>query len=705
MRNRVVNLKSVRGQVRFSPESYNAAERRLRVRFYSGAAVLRQGFWDDEPYELAFSLDPEHVRLNRFNNGANILDNHTRYGSVQDTVLGTVEKAWVASDGGYADVRFSARDSLAPLLQDIEDGILRNFSMGAAIYKAKDVTQKGDKLRKVLAIDWEPLELSLVGVPADPGAQALGHTETYQCLFIGASAPQEDRMKIKVRLLATGEILEILEQDFDNALHAKLTEAEVQFLATLAAGGTAAAAPAATPAGGTVVPMRREPATEARARVDAMLAEEEAYAAEVTRLGQHYGRDKHWIQAHISLGLSVDEVRRRASEARASEAPRILPPSGAGGSYGHVQMGEDRESLPWHRDRMSEALAARAMGGACPEAASQYARHSFAELAFELLTRRGELRGRVPLNPRHDGQELITLGLNTTSDFALLLGNSLNKSLLEMYQLASPTFRRLAKQKNFRDFRSHKFLRAGDFPVPLQVGENGEYLRGTFGENQEQVTLVKYGRILGLSLEALVNDDMGAFNDLATMAGRRAADFENATFFAICILAGSGLGPNLSDTVAVYNAAHGNIAATGALSLTVLSSIREKMMLQTTIDGLKMNVVPSLLLVPPASLTLAEQLLLPGSGFTGGSTTVADINPFAGRLTPISDANISGTRVYGFADPNANPQYIYGGLEGQTGPRTEVRNGFEIDGVEFKLALYFGCGAIDYRFGVTAAGA
>ena len=116
-------------------------------------------------------------------------------------------------------------------------------------------------------------------------------------------------------------------------------------------------------------------------------------------------------------------------------------------------------------------------------------------------------------------------------------------------------------------------------------------------------------------------------------------------------------------------------------------------------DGLKLNIPAEILLVSPASLTLAEQLVAPLQ-----SEAFSNVNPFAGRLTPLGDANLTGTRFYLLASPNRLANYIYGHLGTASGPRTEIRSGFEVDGVEMKLSLDFAVGAIDSRGGVTDAG-
>jgi hypothetical protein len=346
---------------------------------------------------------------------------------------------------------------------------------------------------------------------------------------------------------------------------------------------------------------------------------------------------------------------------------------------------------------MAEALSARAMRKEPTGAGRRYYGESLVDLAYEMLRPTGHVRG---LDPRHHGRRILDVALaHGTSDFPLLLGNVLNKMLLPSYESAQPTFRLIAARKQINDFRAQRFLRAGDFPLPLAVGENGEITQGTIGENQETVTALSYGRIFSISRMALVNDDLSAFDQIATSAANRVSDFHNATFFSTCITVGSGLGPTLSDSVVLYNATHANIAATGVLSLTTLGSAREKMMAQTSLNGLKLNILPAFLVVSPASLTLAEQQVA-----TIAPALTSSVNPFAGKLTAVGDANLTGTRFYVIADPARLAQYVYGYI-GEVPLRFEVRAGWEVEGIQAKVVTDFACGAIEYRAGVTGAGA
>lgn len=147
--------------------------RTATLTWYTGAAVRR---YDARgPYEMRFSMEPGAVRLARLASGSAPLLNAHRKDTVAD-VIGVVAKAWIEGNAGKAVVRFSNREDVTPIWRDVEDGILRNASMGVAIHAVEDVTPKGAAMRQVLVTDWEPEEISIVPAGADPGAGFRGTT-------------------------------------------------------------------------------------------------------------------------------------------------------------------------------------------------------------------------------------------------------------------------------------------------------------------------------------------------------------------------------------------------------------------------------------------------------------------------------------------------------------------------------------------------
>lgn len=656
------------------PSSFDADARTVEMRWYSGGAVLRNSFFDG-PYMLQFSMDPKDVRLERFQSGRAVLKAGHSMSDDVDAVLGVIEEASIGKDGGRARIRFSQRESVTPVLQDIRDGILRNVSMEAIPYRLEEITEKGDDIPTLLATDWEPLAVALVSTGADAQAQLLSGEEDFPCTVnLSAEAVADAQMEgktMRVRLLSTNEIVEIKDDEYDEELHSQdLTVPEAD--------------PPPTP---------KEPYDRIEDRKLQFIKEaDNKRAARIRELMLHFELDEFWAKRHINLNSTIEAAVADARKIVAERAPDI---------DGRLSFGNDYDSIGWRVDRMSEALAFRAMtargaSAECPEPAKRYERYSIAECAFDVLDALGTTRGRA-LDPLRAPFDVIKLAMGTT-DFPGLLANVLNKTLMPMYMQAMPTYRQIAQQRQFRDYRPHRFVRKGDFPLTQLVGEGGEVTEGAMGEGSETVTALKYGRILNILWEVLVNDDVGAFQDFGGMVASRIVDRENALFYQTCITAASGLGPNLADGVAVHNSAHNNVNSAGALSNDRLNEAFGLMAEQTSIDGLKLNVPPAFVLTSATSHVLARTLLTQIY-----PTQASEVNPFSGILQAIYDANLSDERYYVIAAPSALPNYIYGTVDGQ-GPRFEVRQGFEIEGVQVKAVHDFGCGAIDYRGSVTGAG-
>ena len=149
--------------------------------------MRRMDLWTDKRYDEALSLDPRHVDLSRLNSGAPLLNAHGAFDLAN--VIGVVERAWIArSEGAYegrATVRFSARDDVEPLWQDVRAGIIRNVSVGYTV-RAYEVIEQDGQVPVWRAIDWQPVELSAVPVGADGGAGFRQSQGLTPCRLIGA---------------------------------------------------------------------------------------------------------------------------------------------------------------------------------------------------------------------------------------------------------------------------------------------------------------------------------------------------------------------------------------------------------------------------------------------------------------------------------------------------------------------------------------
>jgi ATP-dependent protease ClpP protease subunit len=347
-----------------------------------------------------------------------------------------------------------------------------------------------------------------------------------------------------------------------------------------------------------------------------------------------------------------------------------------------------RDEVETRRQGMQQAMIAQ-VSRAAPQsdAARPFMDLSLVEMAAICADYKG------PIRNAGDRTRVFEMAAgHSRSDFTGIFENALNKMLLDRYEAQQPTYRRLAKKKNFKDFRPHPMVRAGDFPKPQAIGENGEIKFGTFGEKRETAVLSSYAVGLRFSRQMMIDDDLDAINDVIVDYGTRVADFEEELFYTFMATATLA-----SDGVAVWSTAATrlNLAASGtAITVAALGAGRAAMQKQTSIDGVKLNIQPKILLVGPDKLTEAEQLV--------ASITANDsvkVNPFSAKLDIVSTAQITGNKWYLFADPNRSGGacFVYGYLDGAEAPRIRTEEPFGQQGMAMTLEMDFGLGGTDFR--------
>jgi hypothetical protein len=143
-------------------------KRKRDVLFYSGAKVERVDMWSGDAYDLSFSMDGGDLTQLA---GKPVLDGHQQ--EEVEYVLGVVENPRRTRRGYEATLRFSDREDVAPVWQDIEDGILTSVSMGVQIVEMTQAPDSTVKRPHLLASKWKPFEISIVPIGADPGAKFL----------------------------------------------------------------------------------------------------------------------------------------------------------------------------------------------------------------------------------------------------------------------------------------------------------------------------------------------------------------------------------------------------------------------------------------------------------------------------------------------------------------------------------------------------
>lgn len=643
---------SLRAAVR--PGSVDIDARTVELTWTTGAKGRRWS-WDVGSYMEELDVSDGAVRLDRLNNGAPLLDTHNQY--QLSAVLAVVERAWLEGGEGHALVRFSKREDADVVFKDVVDGILRNISVGYAVHRYEVVEEEDDKLPTYRAVDWEPLELSLVPIGFDDGAKVRSAKTPAEYEGQRFSTIFEVRSAVEP-IVEPAAVPTIQEED-------AMTEEEKR-------------------------------AAEETLRREAAEAERKRSLNIRTMARKVQLDDEAFVDDLIERGVSVSDASialiDKVAEKQAKDQPntRSSQPTVVTG-------GLDVTVLNAKRSAMQNALLHRCdVSVKLEEAGREFRGMRLVDMAREFVEMAGgNARGMTPQELARaalgcDRQAVRAAGMHSTSDFPLLLGSTVNRTLRDAYTNAPQTWRPLGRQTTVPDFRAVTRAALGDIAALEQVKEHGEYKYGTLSEDGAPIKVAKFGKIIAITWETIVNDDLGALTRIPAALGNAAAATESNVVWAL--LLGN---PNFTDGSPFFDATHGNVAGSGgAINTTTLAAARAAMRKQKSKAGEFLNLAPEFLVVGPDKELEAYQFT--SSNYVPAKN--ADINDVRNAsLTVIVDARITGNQWYLYAAPGAVDTFEYAYLEGEQGVFTETREGFEVDGMEIKARLVFGAGWIDYR--------
>jgi hypothetical protein len=399
--------------------------------------------------------------------------------------------------------------------------------------------------------------------------------------------------------------------------------------------------------------------------------------AQIRTIGQRAGIATEFIDSLIDRSATLEQARSAMFDELTRRHVHIP-------AYQIGASGDDPGVIV---ARMQAALAHRlGAPGELPAEAVQYRAMGLHDMARSLLAARGERVLSMPV------EEMLQRAI-TTSDLPTLLQGTGQRTLMAAYQPAlSPLFR-LARQSTANDFRTKTLVRLGELELLAKVAEHGEVTHGGVAEAAESYAMATYAKMFSLSRQAIINDDLGAFGTITAAMGRAAAETQNNLIVTL-FTQSSGLGPTMGDGVRLFNSAHGNLAGSGgAIDATTLAAGVLALRTQKGVDGVSpINVTPRYLLAPAGKETAARQGV---ASFY--PATSANVNPLAGTLEVLIEPRLSGNAWYLFADPAVMPTLEYSYLSSAPGPQLSSREGWDVLGMEFRVVLDFGSGAVDWR--------
>lgn len=271
-----INSNRDHGPLRRSAEvaSIDEETRTIEVAFSSEAPVAR--WFGDEVLDHS----PGAMNEDRLRNGAAVLWNHN-----SNDQIGVVESARIDEDRrGRAVLRFGRSQKAGEIWDDIVDGVIRHVSVGYFIRAIKTEEREGQR-DKVTITEWEPYEISMTSIPADPSVgvgRSVGEPPEEPTPQIGNTDPESNPTNER----GSGQMIKILRHNGD------LVRAKVD-------------------SDGNVVEVVEvlEAASETRALVQQGTAAEQQRTASLLEMGEQYSAQSLAADA-IRDGTSVDDFTR-----------------------------------------------------------------------------------------------------------------------------------------------------------------------------------------------------------------------------------------------------------------------------------------------------------------------------------------------------------------------------------------------------------
>lgn len=595
--------------------------------------TVELSFSSETPYGRWFGdeilcHDEECINLERFNNGlGTVLFNHDR-----DAVVGHIEKVWLEDNRGKALVRFDTDEQSETIFQKVQSGTLQGVSVGYAIYRYEVLEDEDTKSTNgrfngpaYVVTDWEPLEISIVSVPADA---TVGVGRSAEEIHTSIDTQEETKRMDEKAIVTTEEVK-------STPVETGLTQEDLQ----------------------------------------KAMEQERKRTSEITALFRDF--DVEGADEAIVMGVSVDEARAMVMDQLRARNKGVS-----------VTMGE-AESDKFRAAAQDAVLMAAGIPVADAAPGAQELRgYSMIELARESLRRESDSTVNFG-----DNMELARAAINSTSTFPAIMANLANKSVMTGFNEAETTYQIWAGKGSNRDFKEAARVALSEAGNLELVPEGGQFQQDFLGEASARTKVATYGKLFSLTRQAIINDDLGLFSKIATKYGSAAKRLVNKMVYAQ--LTGN---VKMQDNVALFDAKHGNVATTSeALSVKAIAKAITAMRRQKGITGeATLNITPKYLVVPPELEVTAYQIVNSTAAVDGVNSGV--VNPYKGRFVVVADAELTDPDAwYLVADATQHDTIEVTYLNGVETPRLETRQGFDVDGIEYKVAFDCGVSALDFR--------
>ena len=322
----------------------------------------------------------------------------------------------------------------------------------------------------------------------------------------------------------------------------------------------------------------------------------------------------------------------------------------------------------------------------------------------------------------------------TSTDFPHVFGTIVDREMLARYKIDKPdweTYTKIGTVSNFNQHTRHRMV--GLNKILPQVSEKGEYLVAKTADTQYTRQVFKRGRQFDVSWEALVDDGMGAFDDVPQQFAEAAI---NTEAWQVASLIAAAAGPNpLLFGAPITDVDGVNVTNLGALPLTLvnLQTTLGNMMAQTDRNGHPLRirgvhlVTDSMLEMDARSIiTSTEKMWTQVAAGGAAPYPTTNIMPqmgiqwHANDWLPYIDTTSSATTWYLFADLGQGASIGFDRLRGHEIPEIVMKasdkvsstggasspfdGDFKTDNIFYRVRIVGGGNYLDPRFAYAQVG-
>jgi hypothetical protein len=289
-----------------------------------------------------------------------------------------------------------------------------------------------------------------------------------------------------------------------------------------------------------------------------------------------------------------------------------------------------------------------------------------------------------------------------TGNLTGILADVANKSAMMGWEQSEEVWPQWVQQGTLNDYRAAKRANLALLGKLQRMSENQEWEYGDMKDVAQAITGYFYVLKYSLSIQAIVNDDLGELTRAYNGWGEAANATVGDTVHALLTVSNTTFGQTMDeDSVACFNAAsHYNYASgAGAPSNTTLATARAAMMNQKDPNQRAVGIRPRYIihggtLTPTVWTVLNSQQLSIGSG-----TAATGTNNWASSagLISIEEYRMDGFFTTAWILAAARRTVEVSGVGGPLAPRVERSMVSNIPGITYEMSMPFGAAILDWR--------